>query len=119
MRPGGSGAEGLGRRRLIACLRGGIITLLEGREISKAYGRQQVLENVSIKVRSGEVVALVGRSGSGKTTLAGILGGYLSDFQKGSLLFQGGDGRTWSSSTAGKGECRWCSRTARLPLTPT
>lgn len=78
-----------GDGRLIACLRGGIITLLEGREISKAYGRQQVLENVSIKVRSGEVVALVGRSGSGKTTLAGILGGYLRDFQEGSLLFQG------------------------------
>ena len=78
-----------GDGRLVACLRGGIITLLEGRGISKAYGRQQVLENVSIKVRSGEVVALVGRSGSGKTTLAGILGGYLRDFQKGSLLFQG------------------------------
>ncbi len=78
-----------GDGRLVACLRGGIITLLEGRDISKAYGRQQVLEDVSIKVRSGEVVALVGRSGSGKTTLAGILGGYLTDFQKGSLLFQG------------------------------
>ena len=78
-----------GDGRLIACLRGGIITLLEGRNISKAYGRQQVLENVSIKVRSGEVVALVGRSGSGKTTLAGILGGYLRDFQTGSLFFQG------------------------------
>ena len=78
-----------GDGRLIACLRGGIITLLEGRDISMAYGRQQVLDKVSLKVRSGEVVALVGRSGSGKTTLAGILGGYLSDFQKGSLLFQG------------------------------
>lgn len=78
-----------GDGRMIACNRGGIITLLEGRNISKAYGRQQVLENVSIKVRSGEVVALVGRSGSGKTTLAGILGGYLKDFQSGSLLFQG------------------------------
>ncbi len=77
-----------GDGRLVACLRGGIITLLEGRGISKAYGRQQVLEDVSIKVRSGEVVALVGRSGSGKTTLAGILGGYLTDFEKGSLLFQ-------------------------------
>ena len=78
-----------GDGRLIACLRGGIITLLEGRDISMAYGRQQVLDKVSLKVRSGEVVALVGRSGSGKTTLAGILGGYLRDFQEGSLLFQG------------------------------
>ena len=78
-----------GDGRLIACLRGGIITLLEGRGISKAYGRQQVLEDVSIKVRSGEVVALVGRSGSGKTTLAGILGGYLGELQGGQLFFEG------------------------------
>lgn len=78
-----------GDGRLIACSRGGIINLLEGRDISMAYGRQQVLKGMDICLRSGEVTALVGRSGSGKTTLARILGGYMEDSYLGSLLFEG------------------------------
>lgn len=74
--------------RYIACNRGGIITLLEGRGIRKAYGKQTVLDGVDISIRSGEVVALVGRSGSGKTTLARLLGGYLGDWEAGELLFE-------------------------------
>ena len=48
----------------------------EGIRISKvsfSYGREPVLRDVSIDVRAGEVVALVGRTGSGKTTLADLL----------------------------------------------
>lgn len=78
-----------GDGRLIACNRGGIITLLEGRGISKSFGKQCVLNGVDISVRSGEVVALVGRSGAGKTTLARLLGGYLTDFEAGELVFAG------------------------------
>lgn len=78
-----------GDGRLIACNRGGIVTLLEGRGICKSYGRQRVLDEVDLSIRSGEVAALVGRSGSGKTTLAQILGGYLEDYEQGSLLFEG------------------------------
>jgi subfamily B ATP-binding cassette protein HlyB/CyaB len=35
-----------------------------------------VLENISVDIKSGELVAIVGRSGSGKTTLAKILVGF-------------------------------------------
>lgn len=38
-----------------------------------SYGREPVLEDVSIDVAAGEVVAIVGRTGSGKTTLADLL----------------------------------------------
>lgn len=37
--------------------------------LSKSFGAQQVLQGIDLKVRSGEVVALLGSSGSGKTTL--------------------------------------------------
>lgn len=39
------------------------------RNVSKAYGSCQALSNVSMDVRAGQVLCLVGASGSGKTTL--------------------------------------------------
>ena len=78
-----------GSGRQVACNRGGIVTLLEGRGLVKSFGRQAVLRGVDLRVRSGEVVALIGRSGAGKTTLARILGGYLPDLEGGTLTFEG------------------------------
>ena len=42
-------------------------------EVSFSYGREPVLQNVSLDVSAGEVVAIVGPTGAGKTTLADLL----------------------------------------------
>ncbi len=47
------------------------------RGVSFAYGEAPVLEDVSLEVRRGEIVALAGPNGAGKTTLAKLAAGLL------------------------------------------
>src|SRR5258707_14907737 len=62
--------------------------LLNLTNVSKAFAGVQALDRVSIEIRPGEVVGLVGENGAGKSTLIRILaGGYRPD--NGTLLLDG------------------------------
>jgi len=65
---------------------------VEVRNIAKKFGSFAALNSVSLKVASGELVALLGPSGSGKTTLLRIIGGLdYPDNPEGQILFYGED----------------------------
>mgnify|MGYP002780542081 CR=1 FL=1 len=58
------------------------------REVSFSYGSKPVLNHVSLQVRAGEFVALVGPSGAGKTTIADLMIGLLTP-TSGAVLIDG------------------------------
>ena len=62
--------------------------LLEARSLSKSFGSNRVLSDVSLTIGSGEIVALIGENGAGKSTLSKILAGIITP-DAGSLLLDG------------------------------
>src|SRR2546429_7867953 len=83
--------------------------------LRKAFGAHVVLDDVSLEVRPGEAVALLGANGAGKTTLLRILATLLRP-SRGTARVAGYDclrrrprsARTWGCSRTGRG----CTKTS-------
>ena len=52
--------------------------MIKVKNLSKKYGSNVALDNVSFTVKSGEIAVFLGPNGAGKTTTMNILTGYLS-----------------------------------------
>ncbi|HEY9116133.1 MAG TPA: gliding motility-associated ABC transporter ATP-binding subunit GldA [Bacteroidales bacterium] len=63
---------------------------IEIQNISKLYGTQKALDNVSLKIGKGEVVGLLGPNGAGKSTLMKILTSFITP-SSGTALINGLD----------------------------
>jgi branched-chain amino acid transport system ATP-binding protein len=70
--------------------------MLNAHHIQSGYGQSQVLFDVSLEIRRGEVVALLGRNGMGKSTLVRTLFGQLP-LTAGTLSFEGESIAGWAS----------------------
>lgn len=63
---------------------------LELRNVSFRYGTRPILRNVSLSIRPGEMIGLVGQSGAGKTTVINLLCRFY-DVTEGAILVDGRD----------------------------
>lgn len=75
---------------------------IEVKGISKTFGDFKALDNIDLKVGTGELIALLGPSGSGKTTLLRIIAG-LESAENGQILFQGEDTKEKKTKDRGVG----------------
>lgn len=80
--------------------------MLELRNVSTHYGKIQALHDVSVEVKEGEIVTLIGANGAGKTTLLMTLCGEPKP-SSGSIWFEGE--QISSLSTACWIRCSPCS----------
>ena len=66
------------------------IYMIEVKDIHKSFGTLEVLKGVNLRVKQGEIVAIVGKSGAGKTTLLQLIG-TLDRPTNGQVLIDGTD----------------------------
>jgi ABC-2 type transport system ATP-binding protein len=66
---------------------------IEVNNISKSYGAQKALDNISFSIKKGEIVGFLGPNGAGKSTLMKILTTYINA-DEGSALVNGHDVNT-------------------------
>ena len=68
--------------------------MLSVNEVHVAYGATPVLQGVSLTVRDGEIISVIGRNGAGKTTLMKTIIGLLQPRQ-GTVHWRGEEITTW------------------------
>ena len=62
--------------------------MLELKNVSKSFGSNVVLKDISLQIDTGEIVSILGPSGCGKTTLLNVILG-LTDLTSGQIFFDG------------------------------
>ncbi len=76
----------------------GALSEIEFRDVSFSYGEKRVFDGLSLKIQSGESLAVVGPSGGGKTTLVSLLLRFF-DPDSGAITRNGVDFRTLTLSS--------------------
>ncbi|WP_084243101.1 iron ABC transporter ATP-binding protein [Planomicrobium okeanokoites] len=75
--------------------------MIQVRELSKLYGKKQVVENVSVDIRRGQITSFIGPNGAGKSTLLSMVSRLL-DADTGEVLIDSTNTKKMKSSELSK-----------------
>lgn len=70
-------------------------------ELTKNYGRNTVVDNVSLEIHKGTVTSFIGPNGAGKSTVMGMISRLIAK-DKGLISFQGKELEKWNSKELSK-----------------
>ncbi len=85
--------------------------LLETRDLTIQFGAVVAVDSISVTIREGEVVGLIGTNGAGKTTFINMVTGYLKP-TRGSILL---DGQSVAGNNPRKMVARGVARSFQVP----
>lgn len=71
---------------------------IEFRNVSFSYNNEKVLHNISLKIKAGSKVAIMGATGAGKSTLLALIGRYY-DVVEGEILVDNVNVKEWNIET--------------------
>ncbi len=87
--------------------------MLQVTSLNAFYGRAHILHDLSLEVRAGEIVALLGRNGAGKSTLCRALMGLLRP-ATGCVLLAGTDVAGWEPHRIARAGLGWVPEDRRV-----
>ena len=64
--------------------------MIEVKNVTKKYGSTIAVDNISFKIKEGEIVGLLGPNGAGKSTTMNMLTGYI-ETTEGQIIIAGND----------------------------
>ena len=71
--------------------------MMEMKEISKSYGKKQVVQDIDLHIATEKLTAFIGPNGAGKSTLLSIAS-RLIEKDRGEIYLDGSEVKTWKSS---------------------
>ncbi|NLA37009.1 MAG: ATP-binding cassette domain-containing protein [Actinobacteria bacterium] len=87
--------------------------VLQAIDVTKRFGGVTAVDQVSLEVRAGTIVGLVGQNGAGKTTLLDCVSGFHT-IESGRLLLRGHDVTEWAPHQRARGRMGRSFQEARL-----
>ncbi|MDA3836247.1 MAG: ABC transporter ATP-binding protein [Nanoarchaeota archaeon] len=75
-------------------------TPLKTQEVKFSYGKQAVLQDISLEIKEASITAIIGKSGCGKSTFLKLISGIISKSHKGKIKIFGKN-KTWNKNKLG------------------